>query len=217
MFEKGSQVFFPYAKASNKYLLQQYGFCLENNPYNYLEMAVEYLPHLGKYKALTRQRCFWKDTARIKTFIVRRTKFNVNLLYYVRMVHVDMSTFNAYKFFTLTASDFEISCLKLLRGMYEEFLGTHFSETQQENEQQITNQQLSYHAYFAAIYRTERQRIIHNQINLINVMVKILEKMLQSKVSLLQALKDPVPGLETEDNYLTNRLMLKPLLQRFFE
>lgn len=188
-----------------------YGFSLEHNKYDYLCVQLEYLPRLSQYHAIKRIPSIWQEVAKYKFFYVRISRFNVNMLNFVRMVHADMSKFTLQGFFTLAADEAEVKCLERLRDIYQDYLAKNFTKTLEQNQAEVTNPKLSYHQYFAAIYRTERQKIIHNQINLINIAIQLMKRMIAQSISMYQAQKDPVEGLETKDNYLTNRHMLKPL------
>lgn len=49
-----------------------------------------------------------------------------------------------------------------------------------ENELMIDNKSLNGHQYFATVYRLEKQRIVQNHLNIIDVCIHILNKMKQA-------------------------------------
>ena len=50
------------------------------------------------------------------------------------MLNANLTSFNAYKFFILSANEFEISCLEKLKQLYEDYIKSNFKLTLEENE-----------------------------------------------------------------------------------
>lgn len=84
IYEPGAQIFFCYGRISNRLLLLRYGFALEYNKYDSLHLSLEFINTLDKYKIIKEKLNEWKNICKFKYFKIKRTKFNVDILFWVR-------------------------------------------------------------------------------------------------------------------------------------
>lgn len=211
-FLPGSQVYFCYGRVSNRLLLLRYGFALEYNKYDSLHLQIAYLNTLDGFKIIKKKFDSWKNMCKYKQFKIKRTKFNVDIIYFVRN---QKRTINEplEEWFWIKNIDLELTCLDEVIKIYEEFLSHTFSKTLAENELRMKDPSLGYHEYFALVYKVERQRIATYQITLLKIVKEILTKMGAQKVSLEDAASQQIPALETQEEFFTNR----QLLTRYFD
>ncbi|CAD8063540.1 unnamed protein product [Paramecium primaurelia] len=201
-FEKGSQVYFCYSQLSNRMMILKYGMALEYNKFNSAFLRVEYLKYLQKKEAIWIAHRFKLD--KFKRFKLKFIKPPYELIIFCKLVYWDLNIHTVETIFQIQDLKLEKKALNLALEIMDEE-NSKFTEKIEDLEQQLKDKSLGYHEYFAIVYRLERLRIYRYNINLINIMIIAIDKIING-VPFEQAIE------KTEfdfDFYLTNRHTLK--------
>ena len=172
-FQKGAQVFFCYGRLPNKLLLMRYGFALEHNKYDHMFLKIDITEQVinDPYLRTVLEEI---NIRKYKRFKLKRTKFCIELLAYLR------SEFWAFgqpieHIFTVASTEREIKVLEKAKEIYVSKIG-EYSKPLQQNQKQLLNPKLGYHEYFALVYKIEQQRILKEQISMIHYAKQVISK-----------------------------------------
>ncbi|CAD8175062.1 unnamed protein product [Paramecium octaurelia] len=205
-FQKGSQVYFCYSQLSNRMMILKYGMALEYNKFNSSFLRVEYLKYLQTNEAKWIVHRFKLD--KFKRFKLKFIKPPYELIIFCKLVYWDINLHSVDTIFKIQDLQLEKKALNLaLEILVEE--NSKFTEKIEDLEIQLFDKSLGYHEYFALIYRLERLRIFRYNINLINIMIIAIDKII-NRVPFEQAIEKTQFDF---DFYQTNRYTLK----RYFD
>ncbi|CAD8199077.1 unnamed protein product [Paramecium pentaurelia] len=206
-FEKGSQVYFCYSRLSNRQMLLKYGMALEYNKYDSTFLRVEYLKYLKNKEAIWIVHRFKLN--KFKRFKLKFTVPPYGLIVFCKSVNWTLYENSIDTLFKINDLKLERKALLLARQILVEE-NSKFKDTIEELEKQLYDQSVGYHEYFAIVYRLERLRLYRYNINLINICIVVLDKIMNG-VPFLEAIQ------KTEyDNefYETNRNVLNTYFEQ---
>mmetsp|Transcript_24875 Transcript_24875/g.24538 ORF Transcript_24875/g.24538 Transcript_24875/m.24538 type:complete len:221 (+) Transcript_24875:935-1597(+) len=207
-YEKGSEVYMSYGRYSNRQLLCVYGFALRNNKYNYARIKVKF-ERFTKNPAIV-EFLENKEINELIPFKLKHHELCLDIFRIIRALNWDSSK-PKEAFFNPASLSYEISVLNHAL----EILQTELAEfpTTLEADFSLFDQVSTPHFYFALVYRSERKRIIHSHINLINICKAILTRMIEGQ-PLNQAL-EIVGDFEDDIEYPNNRKVLSSYISTF--
>ncbi|CAD8171220.1 unnamed protein product [Paramecium pentaurelia] len=205
-FEKGAQVYFCYGRLSNRMMLMRYGMSLEYNKYDHAHLRIEYLKYIQSNEAIWLVHKY--QLSKYKRFKLKHSTFPIDLIVFCKSIYWTFNVHSLDTFFKIQDLKLERRALQLaLEILIEEI--QKFQDKLEDNEKLLYDNTLGYHEYFAVIYRLERQRIYHHNINLIKICIVVIDRMLDG-VPFEQATE------KTQFDYEyceTNRIILK----KYFE
>ena len=158
----------------------------------------------------------WNNISKYKIFKIKRTKFCMPLLLFVRAKYWDIQKQVPEYFFYIYNRDlnFEISCLEEMLAILKDYWANNLAEqTIDENEKKLYDKNISYHEYFFTILILERQRIIQQQINLTLIAIEILKRVRDKGMS-IEFASLTVHEFEKRDSTAKNRVLLIPFFNR---
>ncbi|CAD8076387.1 unnamed protein product [Paramecium primaurelia] len=167
-FEKGAQAYFSYGKISNRSLLLRYGFTLEYNIYDYVEVKTQYIQYIPFASDIAQN----FQLSKYKKFKIKYTKINDDLLMYFKILNWQYDQGISYLFDDIYDTTVIDQAINLIKSYHTE----NFKETLKCQQEKITDQNLNYHDYFALIYHVERQRIIEAQLEALQMLKCKIEK-----------------------------------------
>ncbi|CAD8083112.1 unnamed protein product [Paramecium sonneborni] len=174
-FEKGAQVYFCYGRLSNRMMLMRYGMTLEYNKYDHAHLRIEYLKYIQNNEAIWLVHKY--QLSKYKRFKLKHTTFPIDFIVFCKSIYWTFNVNSLDSFFKIQDLQLERKALQLaLEILVEEI--SKFSDKLEENEKLLYDKKLGYHEYFAVIYRLERQRIYHHNINLIKICIVVIDRML---------------------------------------
>ncbi|CAD8180560.1 unnamed protein product [Paramecium pentaurelia] len=174
-FEQGAQVYFCYGRLSNRMMLMRYGMSLEYNKYDHVHLRIEYLKYLQSNEAIWLVHKY--QLSKYKRFKLKHTTFPLDFIVFCKSIYWTFNVHSLDSFFKIQDLKLERKALQLaLEILVEEI--SKFSDKLEENEKLLYDNTLGYHEYFAVIYRLERQRIYHHNINLIKICIVVIDRML---------------------------------------
>ncbi|CAK74153.1 unnamed protein product (macronuclear) [Paramecium tetraurelia] len=177
-FKKGAQVYFNYGRLSNRELLLRYGIAIERNKYDHVYLRIN-TEELLKRRGM---RVFQKQYLSIK---LKYTEFPFALLKFSKAItdfrsenqdYYDLQ--NVLKTIDiqteLRGQEFLISLgLKKSIELLKQFKG-EFKEDLTKSDLLLKDKQLDYDEYFSLVYRLEKQRILQQNIILLQLAREIL-------------------------------------------
>lgn len=83
----------------------------------------------------------------------------------------------------------------------------NYKSSLQANELNLLNQQLGYHKYFGLVYKTEQQRMLHDQIHMIDYALAVLQRLRKG-----EPLRD-ILSMEKNQAKLTHQIMMEIYLK----
>lgn len=170
---------------------------------------------MKNYAQLAESLIWAPEKLKQKVFKIERAHFNLDLLYFVRNLQWRYSVHTIDQLFWMNDFEFEIGSLKLTRDIYQQYLKANFTHSLEENEARLADPHLSYHSYFATVYKIERQRTLHHQITLANIAIETLAECHSGKLPMCESFVKMRPELENADYYAVNRRMLYDYFTRW--
>ncbi|CAD8098588.1 unnamed protein product [Paramecium primaurelia] len=167
-FEKGAQAYFSYGTISNRSLLLRYGFTLEYNIYDYVEVKSQYIYHIPFASDIAE----YFQLSKYMKFKIRYTRINDDLLMYFKMLNWQYDQGILYLFDDIYDSVIIDQAYNLIKTYHSE----HFKETLKNQTEKLTDPNINYHDYFALIYQIEKQRIIEAQLEALQMLKCKIEK-----------------------------------------
>ncbi|CAK91275.1 unnamed protein product (macronuclear) [Paramecium tetraurelia] len=161
-FEKGAQAYFSYGKISNRSLLLRYGFTLEYNIFDYVEVKtqfIQYIPFASDIAA-------YFQLSKYKKFKIRYTRINDDLLMYFKILNWQYDQGISYLFDDIYDTAIIDQAYNLIKAYHDE----HFKDTLKSQSEKLRDSKLNYHDYFALIYHIEQQRIIEAQLEALQML-----------------------------------------------
>ncbi|EAS04524.1 hypothetical protein TTHERM_00237390 (macronuclear) [Tetrahymena thermophila SB210] len=219
-FEKGSQVYFCYNRLTNRSMLSKYGMALEYNKYEFVHLRYKYIQDIVEYApyALSYIKYFELNTH--KRFSIPHQRFNSKIISFAKAMMWDLETQSVEAIFNPTVNiTLEIKGLEKVNQIYKSYLDSRMY-SMDENESMLTKDNMNGHLYFATIYRLERQRIIKNQQNLVNILIYTLKQMLEQGEMGRQFFNTPTPYDEDPQDpefFHRNRYILRKYIRLFPE
>ena len=209
-FEKDSQVFFCYGRLSNRLMLLRYGMALEWNKYEHVHFKISYMNEFkDNYFVLKKIKYFRLN--KWKTFKLRRTSFNVDLLNYCKANFWILGEHSIDSLLKPVNSEFELIGLSKAQEFLEQFL-KGFTNSMEEHENQLKNPNVTYHEYFAIVYKLERQRVVAFHLQAIKVLIEIIRRLKKGITPEFSFLR--VHDLETVEEYNRNRIFFQKYSER---
>ncbi|KAL4502976.1 hypothetical protein ABPG72_014205 [Tetrahymena utriculariae] len=219
-FEKGSQVYFCYNRLTNRSMLSKYGMALEFNKYEFVHLRYKYIQDIVEYAPYALSYIKYFELNTFKRFSIPHQRFNTKIISFAKAMMWDLETQNVEAIFNPTVNiTLEIKGLEKVNQIYQSYLDSRMY-SMDENESMLTKDNMNGHLYFATIYRLERQRIIKNQQNLINILIYTLKQMLEQGEMGRQFFNSPTPFDEDPQDsefFHRNRYILRKYIRLFPE
>ncbi|KAL4455496.1 hypothetical protein ABPG74_012648 [Tetrahymena malaccensis] len=219
-FEKGSQVYFCYNRLTNRSMLSKYGMALEFNKYEFVHLRYKYIQDIVDYAPYALSYIKYFELNTYKRFSIPHQRFNTKIISFAKAMMWDLETQNVEAIFNPTINiTLEIKGLEKVNQIYQSYLDSRMY-SMDENESMLTKDNMNGHLYFATIYRLERQRIIKNQQNLINILIYTLKQMLEQGEMGRQFFNNPTPFDEDPQDpefFHRNRYILRKYIRLFPE
>ncbi|CAD8106814.1 unnamed protein product [Paramecium sonneborni] len=201
-FEKGSQVYFCYNRLSNRTMLMKYGMALEYNKYDNAFLRVEYYKYLQLNEAKWIVHRFQLN--KFKRFKLKFTAPPYDLIVFCKSVYWTLNQHSVDTLFKIKDLQLEKKALSLaLQIIIEE--NAKFKETIENLQEQLNDESIDYHEYFAIIYRLERLRIYRHNISLFNICIVVVDRLLKGVLFEQAILQTEFDG----DFYHTYRYILR--------
>lgn len=209
-YEKNSQVFYCYGRKSNRSLIFCYGMCVEYNKYGCAFLKLDYRKYVEFCGNSLKNVLKPERIPKFKKFKLKYTKFEEELLVFFKLMLFDFSKNQIKSIFYPKEIELELLAIDAII----EFLDHSYQSkyTMKENEEILLNKSTTYHQYFAAVYRLERQRITKLHKNLMEILKEILMRIKQGfsySVSI-----EIVDFLEDEEEFQRNRYLLFDYLKK---
>lgn len=131
-FEAGSQVWIPYGKYSNRQLLTNYGFVLNENIYNYARLKVLLKDFLTEIQIARLPKGFNPEMEII--FKLKAHEFCIELMKVIRTFNWDVNRHSSNAFFHAADYDLELCCLEKYISMLGEVYGRFRTSLEQDME-----------------------------------------------------------------------------------
>jgi len=219
-YEKGQQVFHCYGRRTNRFLLVNYGFCLENNKYNSLNFRVwiNFDWKKGTEAKLREEGAGDpndEDSRISKLIRLKGNKINEDILAYLRANLLNTySGKNLHHLLISTPVDCEFEllviacCINLLKGL----VSSRFKGSAKEDAELLKDPTLSSRHRFAIIHRKSSKEIIEGNLKLCQILLRILARMVDGK-PFKKAYMMRVEEAEEEEEVMLNRLNLRHYLR----
>ncbi|CAG9335987.1 unnamed protein product [Blepharisma stoltei] len=197
----GSQLFISYGAYSNRMLLQQYGFAVLDNKYNYAYVKIPTTELIIENQIIDNFEIPCID------FKIKRKSLCLKLLRVLRAFAWDESL--SYTAF-LSPSDLNLElrimhhALLILNKQLADF------PTSIDEDYALLSQRTHERLEFSIIYRIEIKRCIFSQIKYFQILTEIISRMMQGE--LFECSARLVPGIENENDYKGNRKAIKTYL-----
>ena len=208
-FDPGAQLYFCYGRLSNRSALLRYGFALEYNKYEHIHLKMPYMSYIKGAEWLVNRIKYFK-LSKYMRFKLKRTKVNVCLINFCKGIYFNLDYTNYDNLLKPISLDLELKGVRRAYEFLQEFIES-YSKTPEENKKVLQDPNASYHEYFAAVYRLERQRIagFHSRALLIlEEILKRVKKGLTFEFALMR-----VHEYERESERNLNRTFLKDYLE----
>ena len=234
IYQAGQQVFHCYGRRTNRFLLLNYGFCLNNNKYNSLSFRVwinfnwqeEKKKEEARKAALEKGKKLKedgtdsdespdKDNQISKVIRLKRNRFNEELFAYLRA-----NLLNTYKgknlpYLLVSApvdAEFEmlvVACtINLLKGL----MTSRFKTPLEKDKALLADKSLPIRQRFAILHRMNAKEILEENINYCQILMRLLARFgtdQDYKTRYMQIAE----GFETEDQIIRNRVRLRRYLR----
>ena len=197
-YNAGDEVTLSYGNRSNGFLLQNYGFVLEYNPYDSFEFRV-LLPDVERNKEAIDWQKFEHISEATTKFRVKYARVNTKLMEHLRMVVLGTEDDEGDFESPLTLESEKLAVEQGLK-IFEE-LGKRFITTI-EDDMQLFNEDLPMREKYATIYRYNQKRIFKSQLDVLRNLHVI--------ICGLQEGQDTIAGLNPH-NWYRSRHYLKEL------
>ncbi|CAD8105416.1 unnamed protein product [Paramecium sonneborni] len=167
-FEKGAQAYFSYGTISNRSLLLRYGFTLEYNMYDYVDVKSQYIQHIPFASDIAD----YFQLSKFMKFKIRYTRINEDLLMYFKVLNWSYDQGISYLF----NDQYDCAIIDQALNLIKTYHNEHFKEMLKSESEKLTDPKLNYHDYFALIYNVEQQRIIEAQLEALEMLKCKIEK-----------------------------------------
>jgi hypothetical protein len=240
VYDVGQQVFHCYGRRTNRFLLLNYGFCLNNNKYNSLSFRVwinfnwqeERKRDEERKKAEAEGRLpperkdsseesdEEKDNRISKVIRLKRTHFNEEIFAYIRA-----NLLNSYKgknlpYLLVSApvdAEFEmlvVACtINLLKGL----MTSRFKTPLETDKELLEDPNLPIRNRFAVLHRMNAKEILTENINYCHILMRLLARFGNSGTLEPHEFKakymELVEGFETETDVMRNRIRIRMYLR----
>jgi len=207
-FEPGSHILLLYGKLPNRYMLLEYGCAIENNKYDYYILKLPFLDELNQNKWMMQELQKANHTKEMK-FKLTWTYFNTSLINFLKGSAFDAKKHSYDALIKPTDLNLE---LQAIREASEIIKGEQkgFKNSLEEHEAALEDKNIGYHQYFITVYKLERQRLLKLNLQSLEVLAAILERV-QKGEDLNNACRR-VEDLESEDEFKRNRYFLRKYL-----
>jgi len=207
-FEPGSQILLLYGKLTNRYMLLEYGCCIENNKYEYYMLRLPFLDELNQNKWVMQE--------------LQKANHTKDMKFKLGWTHVNTALINFLKGSVFDAKSHSYDDLIKPKNLSLELQGIReaieiikgeqkgFKNSLEEHEAVLEDKNISYHQYFITVYKLERQRLLKHNLQNLEILAAIIERV--QKGEDLNTACRRVENLETEDEYKRNRYFLRKYL-----
>ena len=229
IYNPGQQVFHCYGRRTNRFLLLNYGFCLNNNKYNSLSFRVWVNFNWQEEKKKDEERKTTKteedsddssneqdkDNRISKVIRLKRNRFNEEIFAYLRA-----NLLNTYKgknlpYLLVSApvdAEFEmlvIACtINLLKGL----MTSRFKTPLETDHELLRDPALPIRQRFAVLHRMNAKEILTENINYCNILMRLLARF-GTDDDYKTRYMSIVEGFETEEEIISNRIRLRRYLR----
>ena len=241
VYNVGQQVFHCYGRRTNRFLLLNYGFCLNNNKYNSLsfrvwvnfnwqeerkkveEQKAQGVPRKDSSSSSSDGEGDEKDNRISKVIRLKKTHFNEEIFAYLRA-----NLLNTYKGknlpYLLVSSpvdvEFEmlvVACtINLLKGL----MTSRFKTPLEKDQELLRDASLPIRNRFAVLHRMNAKDILTENINYCNILMRILARFGTAGQVLLEPkdykniyMQFVEGGYEKEEELMRNRIRIRRYLR----
>lgn len=223
VYKPGQQVFHCYGRRTNRFLLLNYGFCLNNNKYNSLSFRVwvnfDWNDKKEKESSSSdeegKEGAAEKDNRISKIIRLKRGRFNEEIFAYLRanLLHKYKGKNLAYLLVSAPVdAEFEmlvVACtINLLRGL----MTSRFKTPLEDDRKQLAEPGLPIRQRFAILHRMNAKEILTDNINFCNILMRLLARF-GPDADYKQRYMQLAEGFETEEELMPNRIRLRRYLR----
>jgi hypothetical protein len=169
--EPNGQVYFKYGNHSNRSLLLRYGFAIEGNKYEHVWVSFGVAQGVADFPDVL-EGLMAKRLSLRRKFKLYAHRFCLDLLLFFRL--------NSWTFwgeravadvFRVTSAQRELAILEQVAAVLRE------SAEVFEEEADLSDPALGYHAYFTAVYHREKRRILQKQLRLLAACTEVFTRL----------------------------------------
>ncbi|CAG9319310.1 unnamed protein product [Blepharisma stoltei] len=202
-YEAGSEVYMSYGRDSNKRLLSVYGFSLKDNKYNYARIKVNLTDLSSNLNQI--QYMINSSLDGIYAFKIRERHLCLDLLRVIRALKWS-NKFPEAAFFLPASIDLEIQTFEYAKNILNRWISRY--PTTYERDLELLQENPPLKLYFALVYRSEVKKILLKQMQLIDIIMRLLMK-LKIGAEIEQALNEE---LENSEDGLGNKRVIEVYL-----
>jgi hypothetical protein len=183
-YRKGDQLFNSYGLRNNRFLIQNYGFCLRDNKYNYIGFKV----------FVNNQNDVLQTQRHVKILKLKKDKLSESLLQYLRanlitnfrekLVSSNDEILKARGKRLLVSApvdiEFEMAVLETGIGLVSNMLKTKFNTTIDEDKAILGDPNISWRLYLAVTHRLNQKEILQSQEHIMTVLLRIVKKIYET-------------------------------------
>ncbi|CDW76123.1 set domain protein [Stylonychia lemnae] len=221
-YDKGDQIFHCYGRRTNRFLLLNYGFVLQDNKYNSITLRVNITLNKTKDEILNEQQILADRVSeavglnKISKYIkLKKDRISEELLSYLRASLMNVYRDQNHQYLLISTPveiKFEMQVLLSAINLLQNLLNTRFKKSIYEDRKILQESDLSGRKRTAIIFRLKQKEIFESQIKLYSILTKVLSR-LQNGSSFKQTYLQRVEGYETDNQIIYNRLRLRKYLR----
>lgn len=157
-FRKGNQVYFRYGRLSNRKMLECYGMAIEGNKYDHLWVRLDGLRYLASYPDMLELMQNRRLSLKFK-FKLKRREFSMEMVLFFRLANWSRMRHTVESIFAPEDPAQEIRALEAYLNMLRDIQKA--SEKESVLVEKLMSKDITYHKYFATVYRLEHVRIVN--------------------------------------------------------
>lgn len=226
IYNVGQQVFHCYGRRTNRFLLLNYGFCLNNNKYNSLSFRVwvnfNWQEERAKKEVQKQQSSKSdsdeeeKDNRISKIIRLKRDHLNEEIFAYLRA-----NLLNTYKgknlaYLLVSApvdTEFELLVLACTINLLKGLMTTRFKTPLETDRALLRDPTLPIRKRFAVLHRMNAKEILTDNINFCHILMKILARFTTEGGFTKETYMERVEDYEAEADVVPNRIRFRRYLR----
>ena len=185
VFKKDQQIYLCYGRRTNSYLLASYGFVLGTNVFNNLCFSanIDFSQKIGDPKNENAD----EENIIRKQISLKQDRLIEDLLAYIRMSIIEkQAEAKKLKEHILMSTpvdiEFELLVMACTIQLLQSLISSRFATTLEQDEEELKQEGLSSRRITAIRYRMSSKRVIMSNMNLCNIMIRILAR-LQAEIN----------------------------------
>lgn len=218
-YKANSQVYYVYGKYSNKDMIHQYGFALENNKYEFEVLRHNFAKEVCVSSGAPKTGCGEKALKALnQKFVLNRRRFCLELYLSIKAKHLYLAgellgEAALKKLYSLADTELEVRCLKEFILIIEQYQQAKFTYSIEQCESLLLDPHTMYHKYFSIVYIKERLLILRTQMDMAAMIMDCLKQGCHAQTKPLSVAEKPKGEIQTLQD---NQNLWKSVLDRSF-